>query len=61
MIALHILSQVISVGTRTAFLVQGERYISIHYNRSQHEQLGRVVISASPWPILFYGVVVWKN
>ena len=47
--------------TRTVFLVRGERYISIHYTCSPHEKLGRVVISASPWPILFYGVVARKN
>ena len=34
--------------TRTAFLVRGEHYISIHDTRSPHEQLGRAVISASP-------------
>ena len=30
--------------TRTALLVRGERYISIQYTRSPHEQLGLVVI-----------------
>ena len=34
--------------TRTSFLVRGERYISIHFTRSPHEELGRVVISTSP-------------
>ena len=45
----------------TAFLVLGERYISNPNTRNPHEKLGRLVISASPWPILFYGVVVRKS